>query len=113
MEKIKAIRLYANDEFAQVFIEGDDGVEYELIRDHGETIDHWVNLENLDLSSLNSRPLLESTITTKDLLVADETIVKTKKKENCGCYPGSPSNDWSTLTSEKHLASLSKNPEKK
>lgn len=56
---IKGIRLRADakNETAQVFMELDDGREYELISDNGESIDHWVNMSSLSLSTLNSKKM--------------------------------------------------------
>lgn len=56
---IKGIRLRADakNETAQVFMELDDGREYELISDSGESIDHWVNMSSLSLSTLNSKKM--------------------------------------------------------
>ena len=58
-EKIKAISLRANskNETAQVFMELDDGREYDLISENGESIDHWINMDALDLNTLCSRKM--------------------------------------------------------
>jgi len=58
-DKITGIRLRADSmtETVAVLIECDDGKEYELICDSGETIDHWVNMKSLDLKTLVSRKM--------------------------------------------------------